>query len=332
MAYGRIIQVTIGPPGGTGQTITGLHMSFKVKKALGVGIGGPTAELKIFNMSLQSYFTFVKINYGLSIAVGYQDESVGAQQNFGETDQQSIGVPLTLFSGAIRFSRRYREGPDMIVYIEADGAMWNIGGAPYSVSMQPGVSLYTLLANLGSSLQISIRNLGAVPQNVVYASGFSFIGRIRDFVAQVCSKIGFLFVIEAGEIVLIPPLASGSSATMTGVFLSKATGLLQPPQPEQISVGVPDASSEAPGGSQALPKMRWKIDSLLLPQVGPGDVMLVESDNFANAQAYMMAIDLEYTGDNRKDDWKTEARCIPVDSTGAQTTLQTSSLVQGAPA
>lgn len=343
MAYGRIIQVTIGPPGGQGQQITGLHMSFKVKKALGLGIGGPTAELKIFNLSLNSYFQFVKINYGCAIAAGYQDESVGAVQQqitgpSGGQAQQTIGVPLTLFSGSIRFCRRYREGPDMITYIEAEGAMWNVGGAPYSIGMQPGVSVYSLLANLGSSLQISIRNLGAVPQSVVYASGFSFAGTVRDFVAQLCAKIGFLFVIEAGEITLIPPLSSqGSgvstevsnpSATMTGVFLSKETGLLQPPQPEQISVGVPDETAEAPGGSQTLPEMRWKIDSLLLPQVGPGDVMFVKSDYFANGQAYMMAVELEYTGDNRKDDWKTESRCIPVDSTGAQTTIQTSPYLQ----
>jgi hypothetical protein len=45
----------------------------------------------------------------------------------------------------------------------------------------------------------------------------------------------------------------------------------------------------------------------------------------------MMAVDIEYTGDNRKDDWKMEARCIPVDSSGNAVTVETSPFLQGAP-
>lgn len=354
MAYGRIIEISIGPgsssqsilpglggslasvtdqngKGQTGQTIRDLHMNFKVKKAIGRGAGGPTAELRIYNMSQDSYFNFVKINSAVMLAVGYQDESVGALQQFGEFDQQSVGVPLMLFSGAIRFCRRYREKADWIVYVEAESGMWNIGGAPYTVSMQPGISAYALLANLSTYLKVSVRNLTTIPQDAVYSGGFSFIGRVRDFVQTVCNFIGFNFDIDGGEITLIPPIGStqsgvstetsNPSATTSGVYLSKETGLLQPPEPEQISVGVPDATAGLDGGSQTLPEMRWKIDSLILPQVGPGQVMLVKSESFSNGIAYMMVEEIEYNGDNRKDDWKMEARCIPVDSTGVPTSV-----------
>ena len=343
MAYGRIIQVTIGPPGGQGQQITGLHMSFKVKKALGLGIGGPTAELKIFNLSLNSYFQFVKINYGCAIAAGYQDESVGAVQQqitgpSGGQAQQTIGVPLTLFSGSIRFCRRYREGPDMITYIEAEGAMWNVGGAPYSIGMQPGVSVYSLLANLGSSLQISYPQPRGRPAKRCLRERILICGNGARLRCPTLRQDRFPFRNRGGgdhaDPAAFKPRIGRVDRGLQSFsdhdrgFLSKGTGLLQPPQPEQISVGVPDETAEAPGGSQTLPEMRWKINSLLLPQVGPGDVMFVKSDYFANGQAYMMAVELEYTGDNRKDDWKTESRCIPVDSTGAQTTIQTSPYLQ----
>ena len=163
MAYGRIIQVTIGPPGGTGQTITGLHMSFKVKKALGVGIGGPTAELKIFNMSLQSYFTFVKINYGLSIAVGLPGRVSRGAAELRRDRPAEHRRPVDAFLGGdpllpalprrTRHDRLHR----------GRGAMWNIGERHTPSACSLASPLFTLLANLGSSLQISIRNLGAVP-------------------------------------------------------------------------------------------------------------------------------------------------------------------------
>jgi hypothetical protein len=211
--------------------------------------------------------------------------------------------------------------------------MWDIGGAPYTVSMQPGIDVYSLLANLSSSMKVSIRNLQTVQQwNRVYSGGFSFIGRVRDFVQTLCDFIGFNFLIDTGEITLIPPMASSGassvgvlpnpSSTTAGMLISKTTGLLQAPEPEQISIGVPDATAAVEGGSQSLPEMRWKIDSLLLPQVGPGDVMLVKSQNFASGQAYMMVEEIEYDGDNRIDDFKMEARCIPVDSAGSQTAVQ----------
>lgn len=360
MAFGRIIQATIGPPAknitpsappsGTnapqgvptaqqGQTIQNLHMNFKVKKSLGRGASISTAELKIYNMSLKSYFNFVKINYFLGIAVGYQDEMASALMPIpgGAGGGTMSSPPLVLFSGAIRFCRRYREKADWMVYIEADGGMWDIGGAPYTVSMQPGISVYSLLANLSSSMNLSIRNLSTVPQGVVYSGGFSFIGRVWDFVQTLCNFIGFNFLIDGGEIILIPPasvqttppappsggaVSTGTPTSTTGMLISKETGLLQAPEPEQISIGVPDATAQLDGGSQSLPEMRWKIDSLLLPQVGPGEVMLVKSQNFASGQAYMMVEEIEYDGDNRIDDFKMEARCIPVDSAGAQTAVQ----------
>ena len=360
MAYGRIVEVTIGPGGkapsfvsglspasataspgksGQGQVIRDLHMNFKVKKSLGRGAAIPTAELKIYNMSLKSYFSFVKINYGLMIAVGYKDEASGAQQqsiSSGAMAQaaQTVGIPLMLFSGSIRFCRRYREKADWIVYIEADGGMWNIGGAPYSVSMQPGIDTYSMLANLSSSMKVPIRNLSTVQGqfNKVYSSGFSFIGNVRDFVFALCDAIGFIATIDEGEIILIPPASvpsglspassSQTPSTTSGLLISKDTGLLQSPEPEQISIGVPDSTAAAEGGSQSLPEMRWKIDALLLPQVGPGDVMQVKSQNLAGGSAYMMVEEIEYDGDNRKDDFKMEARCIPVDSNGNPLSLQ----------
>jgi hypothetical protein len=356
MAWGRIIEVTVGPGGkpgsmvsgmspssgiglqqGTqpqqGQTIRDLHMSFKVKKAIGRGAAGPTAELKIYNMSRASYGTFVKIDSALMIACGYSDESVGAIQQ-GMLGSQTVGVPLSLFAGTIRYCRRYREGADWIVYIEAESGMWNIGGAPYTVSYQPGIDVYSMLANLSTSMKVPISHLSTVQQaNRVYSGGFSFIGRVWDFLDKLCHFIGFNFIIDGGQVTLIPPLSnlggstgistetSNPSATTQGVYLSKETGLLQPPEPEQISIGVPDATAGADGGSQTLPEMRWKIDALLMPQVGPADVILVKSESFATGIAYMMVEEIEYDGDNRKDDWKMEAICIPVDSTGAQTNV-----------
>jgi hypothetical protein len=356
MAWGRIVEVTVGSgaqPGAfvsglsvasaagggqqaqQGQVIRDLHMSFKVKKALGRGAGAPTAELKIYNMSKASYFHFVKINNAVMLAVGYQDESVGASVSDSTVaggsavSQQTIGIPLTLFAGAIRFCRRYREKADWVVYIEAEAGMWSIGGAPYTVSMLPGVTAYALLANLATTMKVSVRNLITVPQ-AVYSGGFSFIGTVQDFLQKVCDFIGFNFVIDGGEITLIPPLSQGGSAGVStetstpsasaqGIYLSKDTGLLQPPEPEQVSVGIPDATAGVDGGSQTLPEMRWKITSLILPQVGPGQVMLVKSDAFASGIAYMMVEEIEFDGDNRKDDWKMEALCIPVDSSGQQT-------------
>jgi hypothetical protein len=294
-------------------------------------------------MSLQSYFQFVKINYGLSLAVGYQDEI--NQPGLG------VGVPLTLFSGAIRFCRRYREGADMIVYIEAEGAMWNIGGAYYSCSYAAGIDVYSVLQNLGQTLNVPIANMAAVQshKNATYSAGFSFAGSAYNLVRQLCNRIGFNFIIDSGEIRLIQDynpqtgpqnvgavpgssiVYQGALSPQNGVTLSKATGLLQPPQPEENNVGVPDESSEASGGSSAaLPTARWKIDALLFPRVTAGDFVNVKSEYLAGGQCYMLVIEIEYTGDNRKDDWKMEAICIPTDSSGNPIENVASPLVQGA--
>jgi hypothetical protein len=329
-------------------------MEFKVKKSIADGAAGPTAELKIYNMSLRTYFNAVKINCGLAIAVGYEDEMNGAMRTSSDVEPlhkvtKAQGVPLQLFLGNIRYCRRYRDKADWIVEVEAEASMWEIGSIPLSLSYQPGIDVYSMLQNLSTSNRIPMPHLQTVLQhNKIYSQGFSYFGNLRNFVFALCDAIDFTALIDAGEIKLIPPggaftsgLSYASAGGMTnpttkGIFLSKETGLLQAPEPEQNSIAASGASAVG-DDAQSFPESRWNIESLLIPQVSPGDAMLVQSKIFGTDSSgkaksvFMMVIEIEYDGDNWKGEHKMLAKCVPVDELGKPTTIETP-LIQSIPA
>jgi hypothetical protein len=277
-------------------------------------------------MADASYSSFVKIGYVVVIAVGYEDEMTSTliPAGISELWTTSKGIPLQLFLGTVRFCRRYKDKADWIVEITADGGNWDIAGQYINMGFQAGCTVYSLLASLASQLQVPIRNLQDVLQaapGASYANGFSFFGTVWLFLTMVCGRINFDFAIDGGVITLYRP--EGLTAPfVTGVSLSKETGLLKPPEPQQINIGLPSDQAVGQDVSNTRSDTRWKMTSLLLPQVGPGDVMFVTSNTLAVGAAYFQVEDIEYVADNRAGDFHMEATCIPVDSQGAQVAVQ----------
>lgn len=275
MAYNRIIESTIGPPGGSGFLIQGLRQNFTVEKSDKESTN--KLSLSIYNLSQNTIDIVAKAKNKIILRAGYADEGTSS-----------------LFFGDIVSTISRKEGPNKVLEIEAFDGQTNIQNKNISISYNAGTPKQQIFNDLVTAFGIPLTN----PQSLggQFANGYSYVGKVKDALTEILSPLGKSWTIQNEQLVII---TKGESVQRSGLLISPNTGL----------IGTPEALSdqdEKQSDIDEVPK-RWKIKSLLFPQLFPGVDLEIQS-NKVNGVFRVESIYL--SGDNYEGEFICETEVI----------------------
>lgn len=263
--FNRAISVDIGTRGGVGIQISKLRVEFKAKKT-------PTpesnqAEVKIFNLS-NSSLNRIKEGSVLVLKAGY--EIPGEQE---------------IFRGDISLVNSSKERENLVTKIELNDGATTLQSSEVSLSYGRNTSAKHVLQQIIKNMNIPLKKDIAQLRDKNFINGFSFAGKSKEALTEVLNELGASWSIQGGQIRID---YSDLQNTMLSYKITPHTGLLE--SPEQIEMQEDGKKSRV-----------WKVKSLLLPSLEPGDAVVVESKEVDKSR-FKVAV-IEHNGDTHGSTW-----------------------------
>jgi hypothetical protein len=300
MLFNRTASLVIGQSGGKGIEVAGLRIAFNIEKTSTETLNNSTIE--IYNLSPDSQKLIETPNNAVILKAGYT-EDVGAQ---------------IIFTGIVRRSLTVRSGPDWITKLELDDGLLAYRDSKESFSFQAGVSGVGVLKSVAASFNLPVRQFPTGIKDKSYPAGFSFVGRVREAMTNVCNYLGLEWSIQNQEIQIIK---KGGTTQRTAIVLSEDTGMIGSPALEAKtlsdkaaakqgitvnSAGVIQRRKENVDGEidTKLEVQGYTVVSLLQPTLEPGSVVQLKARGIDGI--FMRVEKLNHKGDTHGTEWYSE--------------------------
>jgi hypothetical protein len=246
---------------------TDLDIEFKVERTLGKSAN--TAEITIYGLTADHRHRLCALRrVGVRLEAGYEDE---------------IGL---IFAGDLRTVVVEREGADWKTKLTGDDGGPAIRGARVNVSHGPGATVEAVLTDAARAMGVGLGNAMTAVRNgnlegawQVFVEGVVASGPASRELDGLLASTGHEWSIQNGALQV---LRRGQALGGFAYRLSPETGLLDSPS---VAKGV------------------LKAKTLMLPQLGPGQPIVVDCETLHGA---FRVTKVTINGDTAGDDWGCE--------------------------
>jgi len=274
LAFNRLIELQIGRPGEIGLLIKDLRISFSIEKS-----DTESANMAIIQIYNLTDNTVKKINRAGNILIlraGYEDEGI-----------------KTLFFGTIINSTDIKTGTERILEIQVADGVENIQDKNLTISYSAGTTVQKIFNDLVLLFGLPLTNIGLILSGQ-YINGWSFCGKIKDAITEVLDKVNLSWTIQNNQLVVVE---RGKSVERTGLFLTPDTGLLDSPE-SLVDTDLKPTED---------PPARYKVKSLLFPQLFPGVDFRLKSEKVSGTFKVETA---KFSGDNYEGEFLCELEVV----------------------
>ena len=206
--FNRVVELTIGVPGGDGVKITDLRMVIRAKRSHSKTPNDATVQ--VYNCSENTVNMLKVPGTVVMIAAGY------------------VGQVAVFFTGEVVRHESSVSGPDQVTTIFVKDSVVALRDAKINLTFKPGSSALDALKAIAGSFGLPIRqNLDIT--DVVLPRGLAFNCRVRTAMDEICQFLGLEWSAQGAEIQIIK---KGGVYSDQAVLLSASTGLLGSPKPE----------------------------------------------------------------------------------------------------
>lgn len=300
MLFNRQVSFIIGKEGGKGLELKNLRIAFSIEKG---SVKNPNdCTVQIWNASPVTRKRLEVIGSVAILKAGYA-EDVGA---------------MTIFTGNITRSLTVREGADWITELELQDGFLEFRDTKTSISFASGVTTMQVIKEIAAKFGLAVRPLPTNVANRQYASGFAFVGRVRDAMDKACDYMGLEWSIQNREIQVI---SKGGVFKHRAYLLSSDTGMLG--SPEQESKTMTEKAAAKQGITRNQPGVRlttkrdkdgdvkeqlkvlgYKVNSLLQPLIEPGGFIQLRTKSIKDE--LFRVEQMTHVGDTHGNDWMTQ--------------------------
>lgn len=245
----RLVVARRGEGESTGTAWSGLRVEASIK--LSAESEPNTASIDVYNLSEASRALFDDEDAVVFLYAGH-----GAD-------------PPRVFVGDVERAESDRRGPDVVTTIEAGDGERAYNDVRVSISLQPGARLSQAFEIIATALRdqgVAVDpGLADTLPEVERAQGWSFTGRARNALTELCGVLGRKWSIQAGRLVLLDPDADESTQA---VYLAPHTGLIGTPKRIRST------------SRRRRRRKEWTVMAILQPGLTPGSWVRVESSTF----------------------------------------------------
>lgn len=216
---------------------------------------------------------------------------------------------LLMAAGTIVDAYSYFDGPNVVTEINVADGYAEIRDTAVSLGYSPGITSSAILREIAGKMGLPLLLGEDVPERS-WANGFSFYGPARAALHKVVAGAGAEWSIQNQELQIV---AKRGVTRRQGFVLAADSGLVGHPQRtsenarEKAKVKDLTTGDDARLVSAKQQRHGWRVTSLLLPTLNPGDLVISESRSFQGA---WRVDSLQHTGDSEGGDWQTEMQLV----------------------
>lgn len=258
------------------------------------------SKLEIYNLSESSRKAIEVADNEVEIYAGYEDGAV------------------LCFRGTVTYGYTKDSGTECITSLDlADGTV-ALRDSYCSLSYAPNTSAKTIIQRCATEMGVPVVYGDDVGELENYKNGFSFIGQAPECLTEVCNALGLSWSIQNNILNII---LAGGTATNRGLVFSAQSGLVG--LPERIVQAEYKSNKTTPKRKakqkakkeEPRKKAGWRIETLLVPSVNPGDMVKVESRIITG---WFRVEKVRHSGEYNGQRWNSEMDLIEVNNNAEQ--------------
>lgn len=296
--FDRVYSLIIGEGGKQGVEITNLRMTFSVYKD---DTKNPNrSTIQIYNLSPATRAALEKPDVRCVFKAGYAEEN----------------GPVEVYQGDVSFVFSKYDKSNVITEIELGEGAKAIRDAMITLGYTAGVTSTKVLRDIAAKMKMSITIPSDAPVRT-WQNGLSFHGTARSGLDKVTSATGLSWSIQGGGLQII---RAGGNTNRTVVDLASDSGLIG--HVERVRKGSQEITEDLSDEKKRLAAEKarsrqivtttheedgWKVRSLLLPSLLPGDRIKLSS---RSVEGVFTIKDLRHFGDTHGGDWMTELKLL----------------------
>jgi hypothetical protein len=292
--FDRVYRLLVGKAGAQGiEVASPLRIQFQIEK--NAAEEPNVHKIRVYNLKPDRRREFEAKDLRVRLYAGYAEED----------------GPLLLAAGAIVDAYSYHDGPDVITELQVADGYVEIRDTAVSLGYAPGVSSATILRDVAGQMGLPLLLGEDVPERT-WANGFSFYGPARTALHKVTAGAGAEWSIQNQSLQVI---AKRGVTRRQAVVLAADSGLIGYPERttenarEKAKVTDKTTGRDARLVSAKQQRHGWRVTSLLLPTLNPGDLVKLESRTVA-AAGFWRVESLNHNGDSEAGDWQTEMQLV----------------------
>jgi len=291
--FDRVYRLLVGRPGQKGiEIVPPLRITFDISKDTGEEPN--EIKIRIWGLSPATREAIVEPDNVAALYAGYEQEDGALLMAYG-----------TVLQGWTFF-----DGPDVITELDVLDGYAQIRDTVVSLGYGPGVRARLIIEGIARQMGLRLVMAEDVPDRV-WQNGFSYYGAARVALHKVVQGTGLEYSIQNGELQVI---ARRGTTARQGFVLAADSGLIG--FPERMRQGAREKAKvkgQRTGDNRDIVSARqqrdgWRVVSLLLPTLNPGDLVKLES---RTVQDWFRIERLRHTGDwGGQGDWITELELV----------------------
>ncbi|MFY1915884.1 phage protein [Achromobacter xylosoxidans] len=290
--FDRVYRLLVGKPNQKGvEIVQPIRITFDVRKDTEEEPNDHT--IRVYNLAAATRRALEEPGLRCVLYAGYADE----------------GGPLLMASGSVVFAYTKFEQPDVVTELVVKDGYTEVRDTAISIGLGPGAQASAIIRDIARQMGLPLVMADDVPDRR-WQQGFSFYGAARTALHKVTQGTGLEWSIQNQQLQVVQ---RRGTTRRQAVVLAADTGLLGfPERTREAAREKAKVRDQTTGDNVNLVSAQqqrdgWRVQSLLLPTLNPGDLVKLESKS---VEAFLRVEGLQHSGDSAGGNWQTELQLV----------------------
>lgn len=255
-------------------------------------------KLEIYNLSATTRKSIEQPDGEVEIYAGYE----------------KAGGAVLCFKGTVVYGYTTEDTTDSITHLELADGVVALRDSYCSLSYGVNVAAKVIIQRCANEMGVPLVYGKDVGDLEAYQNGFSFIGKAKDALTEVCNARGLSWSIQNN---ILQVIKAGGTSTNRGLVFSAYSGLIGSPERviqaeyESDKTTAKRKAKEKAQKNEIRKKRGWRIHTLLAPTVCPADLVKIESKL---VNGWFRVEKVSHSGEYNGNQWESALELTEIDN------------------
>ena len=258
------------------------------------------SKISVYNLNPTTRAMLEKPDIVVNMAAGYKKNG-GAQ---------------LMYSGNVIFGYSRREGPEIVTELQLADGHTALRDTMLTMAIRSGGKAKDAVKQIARAFDMPL-HMASDTVDRAWQHGYSYSGLAKTALRQICLATGLEWSVQNGVLQVIN---AGGNTGRLAISISPDTGLIRSPERlregSQVAAAVVDQDTPSSAKDvKYLTGMRlrfngWRITTVLLPMVNPGDLLALTSEAISGT---FRVDNIRHQGDSHGNEWVSHIELLSPD-------------------